>query len=65
MKRIACTLRRVLFGAAVVGALGFGATQAAAEPREPSLTSVCNTCWSRCPEYGGQIWNGRCLCCYP
>jgi hypothetical protein len=65
MRRIASRWRRVGFVAAVAGALGFGATQALAAPSEPGARAVCSSCWGRCPQFGGDYVNGRCICCLP
>lgn len=61
------TMRRgrgALFGLAVAGMLGFGASQAVAAPREEPR-AVCSSCWGRCPQFGGDFVNGRCICCLP
>jgi hypothetical protein len=68
MRTITAGWKRVAFAVAVAGALGFGATQAVAEPREAeSQTAACGAtaCQRTCPEYGGSWVNGRCICCYP
>jgi hypothetical protein len=65
MSRITSGWRRVAFAAAVTGALGFGATQALAAPSEPEGRAVCNSCRGRCPQFGGDFVNGRCICCLP
>jgi len=68
MQTITAVLKRAAFGVAVAGALGFGATQAAAEPREAeSETRACGiaACRTACPQYGGSWVNGRCICCQP
>jgi hypothetical protein len=54
----------VLFGIAVAGTLGFGATQAFAVPTEHKR-EVCSTCWGRCPLFGGDFVNHQCICCLP
>ena len=65
MRRIASGWRRAAFAVAVAGALGFGATQAFAAPSGPEKRAVCGTCWGRCPLYGGDYVNHRCICCLP
>lgn len=64
MHRIASRWRRVAFATAVAGSLGFGATQAFAAPSEQKR-AVCSSCWGRCPQFGGDYINHRCVCCLP
>jgi hypothetical protein len=64
MHRIASRWRRVVFATAVAGALGFGATQAFAAPVEQKR-AVCSSCWGKCPQFGGDFINHRCVCCLP
>jgi hypothetical protein len=72
MSRVTRMFGRVGFGAMVVGALAFGATQALATTRQrecslcdyPDLQGFCNTC---CVVVlgmdGGDCWpSGNCLC---
>ena len=66
MKRIAQGWKTVLFAAAFVASLGFGAVQAFAAPAAVPEARACST-WS-CPECGplGGQWvpkDGRCYCC--
>ncbi len=65
MRTITIGWRRAAFVAAVAGALGFGATQAFAAPREEGRAAACGTCWGRCPQFGGDYVNHRCICCLP
>lgn len=58
MSRSLSYLRRGLLGAAVAGALGFGATQALATPAQTSARTVCSPemeayCAQLCGEAGG------------
>lgn len=64
MLRIASGGRQLVFATVVAGALGFGATQALAAPSEQKR-AVCSSCWGRCPQFGGDYVNGRCICCLP
>lgn len=64
MRTIQRRWRGALFGIAVAGTLGFGASQAFAAPQE-ERRAVCSTCWGRCPLYGGDYVNHRCICCLP
>jgi hypothetical protein len=64
MRTILPRWRGVLFGIAVAGTLGFGATQAFAAPTEHKR-EVCSTCWGRCPLFGGDFVNHQCICCLP
>jgi hypothetical protein len=67
MKRFASTWKSLVFAAAFVGSLGFGAVQAFAAPASPA--NEARACSQRqCPECGtlGGTWvpmYGRCLCC--
>jgi hypothetical protein len=64
MKRITPIAKHLLFAAATVAALGFGAAQAFAAPRGEAQARACYT-WV-CPEcgsFGGQWISGRCYCC--
>lgn len=67
MKRISLNWRKAVFGAAVAGALGFGATQASAGTVavSDSPTAACSRiCVPECPaEFGGSYISGRCYCC--
>lgn len=64
MRTITPGWRRMLFGVAVAGTLGFGASQAFATPKEPEKRAACGTCWGRCPQLGGDLdRHGRCICC--
>ncbi|HYH78955.1 MAG TPA: hypothetical protein VEX86_04140 [Longimicrobium sp.] len=67
MKRLASTWKSVLFAAAFVGSLGFGAVQAFAAPPAPAGEARACSQWA-CPECGslGGVWvprDGRCYCC--
>jgi len=67
MKRIASTWKSLLFAAAFVATMGFGAVQAfAAPPAAAGEARACST-WP-CPQCGslGGVWvpkDGRCYCC--
>jgi len=67
MKRFASNWKSLLFSAAFVGSLGFGAVQAFASPAAPA--GEARACSQRsCPECGslGGVWvpkDGRCYCC--
>ncbi|HEU4451858.1 MAG TPA: hypothetical protein VFR81_02325 [Longimicrobium sp.] len=68
MRMITASWQRMAFGIAVAGALGFGATQAMAAPREAETeTMACGAtaCRNACPQYGGTWVSGRCICCFP
>jgi hypothetical protein len=59
--------RRVAFGLAMAGALGFGATQAAAgtaPDKQPEKARACNPiCATDCDGFGGELRHWGCLCC--
>ena len=67
MKRISIDWRKAVFGVAVAGALGFGATQASARtvPVSDDAAAACSRiCVPECPpEFGGSYIAGRCYCC--
>lgn len=70
MKRIARRWRTVLLAVPVVGALGFGATQALASPSAHAQRTAreCfpeGECWDDCPEAGGYVVvvGLPCACC--
>lgn len=61
-------VRRVVFGLGMLGALGFGATQAAAgtgpEKKEPRKARYCSSiCEPECPGFGGELYGWTCYCC--
>ena len=68
MKRLVSRWKAVVFGAAFVGSLGFGAVQAFASPPPPAEgESACTNTYCRkiCGDLGGN-WvpqYGRCVCC--
>jgi len=60
---------RIGFVAVVAAALGFGATQALAAPREPAAAAACSnaSCSWSCVKKGydgGACINGVCTCVY-
>jgi hypothetical protein len=63
MSRIARTPSRFLLAAAVLAALGFGASQALATPRAAEAGAYCQDGWcaNQCGGYGF-CRNGVCLC---
>lgn len=70
MRSIARRWRTVLLALPVLGALGFGASQALAAPAasSPRLSKECPTewrCWDDCPYAGGyEVVAGLpCACC--
>ena len=50
MSRSPSYLRRGLFGLAIVGSLGFGATAAVARPETRDSFPTCPKGWSMCPD---------------
>ena len=50
MSRSPSSLRRGLFGIAIVGSLGFGATAAVAKPDTSAPVQSCPKGWSMCPD---------------
>ena len=59
-------LRRVVFALGLVGALGFGATQAIADRRNATdeQPRACNPlCKPDCDGFGGELRHWGCLCC--
>ena len=70
MRRSIHHLRRALFGAAVLGSLGFGASQALASQPKPSAAAVCGQaqcileCVRRGYDYGHCLPQGGCACYY-
>jgi len=62
------TVRGAVFGAAIAGALGFGATQALAAPAPPAAGPNCQSsddCYAldQCGPNGGICFGGgRCFC---
>jgi hypothetical protein len=67
MKNIARRWRTLLLAVPVMGALGFGATQALASPGAARQGREClpdKYCWAACPYAGGNLtWRGDCMCC--
>lgn len=64
MKRITPLAKHLLFAAATVAALGFGAAQAFAAPQAETKARTCRV-WL-CPEcgsFGGEYIAGKCYCC--
>lgn len=66
MSRSIHRLRRTVFGAAVLGCLGFGATQAIASPEIPANVgcnpTLCSAgCWAK-GYYGGVCRETGCYC---
>lgn len=60
MKRI----RQVILGLALFGALGFGASQAVANPELGPEPRVCDPrCKDLCQGFGGELRHWGCLCC--
>lgn len=60
------TLRMAVFALGIAGTLGFGATQALAEPSaDTARGQQCyEVCIDRCgPEGGYPLNNGMCVCC--
>lgn len=59
-------LKAIVFGAAIVASLGFGAVQAFATPRAATELACTNSyCRKVCGDLGGN-WvpqYGRCVCC--
>jgi hypothetical protein len=67
MKQILRRSRVAVFGLVLAGALGFGATQAAAGPapeKTPERAKACNPiCKPDCDGFGGELRHWGCLCC--
>jgi hypothetical protein len=63
MRTITPGWRRMLFGVAVAGTLGFGASQAVAAPKEQERRAVCGSCQGRCQHGGDYDRHGHCICC--
>jgi hypothetical protein len=59
--------RQAVFGLVMAGALGFGATQAAAgtsPEKQPEKARACNpVCKPDCGGFGGELRHWGCLCC--
>jgi hypothetical protein len=57
--------RATLYGLAIAGTLGFGASQALAAPRAPARELSCYPeCYDQCgPDLGTMLGTGRCICC--
>lgn len=67
MKQAMLNARGLVFGLVLAGALGFGATQAAAgtaPASEPEKARACNpVCAPDCQGFGGELRHWGCLCC--
>jgi hypothetical protein len=67
MRNVARRWRTVLLALPVVGALGFGATQALASPAAArGGAREClpeKPCWADCPYAGGRVVYLGCMCC--
>jgi hypothetical protein len=67
MKQAMPKVRGLVFGLVLAGALGFGATQAAAGTApevQPEKARACNpVCKPDCGGFGGELRHWGCLCC--
>jgi hypothetical protein len=67
MKKVLRRTRGLLFGVGLVGALGFGTSQAVAgtaPDKEPERARACNPiCKPDCQGFGGELRGWGCLCC--
>lgn len=64
MKRKISGFRNALLALVVLGAIGFGATQAVAtSDGSQSMKRVCSKCFQECGDLYGQRLGDRCYCC--